>query len=232
MRLAIMQPYFFPYIGYWQLINAVDQYVIYDDVNFIKGGWINRNKILMNGESRLFTLHLNSASPNKLINEVQVKKDSILNKKLLRTITENYQQAPYFQNVFSIIEETLTQDEINLSKYLELHMQRICKYLNIHTELMSSSTLKKDNSLRGQEKIISICNLLNADTYINAIGGKELYSQKDFLEQNIRLFFLRTRDIKYKQFKNTFVPHLSIIDVMMFISVEDIAQLLEEYDLV
>ena len=100
MKIGIMQPYFLPYIGYWQLLNAVDKYVIYDDVNYIKGGWINRNRILINKEPKYFNVKLNGASPNKLINEVEVSNDNIWQKKLLKTIEENYKKAPFLKKFF------------------------------------------------------------------------------------------------------------------------------------
>ena len=100
MKIGIMQPYFFPYIGYWQLLNAVDKYVIYEDVNYIKGGWINRNRILINGEAKYFNVQLKDASPNKKINEIHVSNDAITKRKMLNTLEMNYKKAPYFNEVF------------------------------------------------------------------------------------------------------------------------------------
>lgn len=231
MKLGIMQPYFFPYIGYWQLMNAVDKYVIYDDVNFIKGGWINRNRILMNGEAKMINLKMNGASPNKLINEVEVAEDIVYNKKLLKTIESCYKKAPYFEDVFPIIENIIIQDNKNLAKYLEYSIRKICKYLSINTELIVSSTLNKNNDLKGQDKVIAICNVLGADEYYNAIGGQELYSYSKFNTHGVKLSFLKTGMIEYQQFNNDFVPNLSILDVMMFNSVEDIKKMLNLYEL-
>lgn len=232
MKIGIMQPYFFPYIGYWQLINAVDRYIIYDDVNFIKGGWINRNRILMNGEGKLINLQLHNASPNKLINEVEVLGNPICNKKLLKTLESCYKKAPHYADVFSVIESVITQDEKNLARYLEFAIKRVCEYLSIDTELIVSSTMKKNNELRGQDKVIEIYKILGADEYINAIGGQALYSQEDFEAQGISLKFLKTREINYKQYKNEFIPNLSIIDVMMFNLKDEIKRLLDKYELI
>jgi hypothetical protein len=231
MKLGIMQPYFFPYIGYWQLINAVDTYVIYDDVNFIKGGWINRNRILVNNEANMINLKMNGASPNKLINQIEVSSDRIYNKKLLKTIQENYKKASYFFNVYPVIENILNQDEKNLARYLEYSIQQICKYISIDTQLIISSSLSKNNVLEGQDKVIEICKVLEADEYLNAIGGRELYSHEDFASQGIKLKFLETRTVVYKQLNNEFIPNLSIIDVLMFNSREDIKKMLEKYKL-
>lgn len=231
MKLGIMQPYYFPYIGYWQLINAVDKYVIYDDVNFIKGGWINRNRILMNGQAKMINLKMNGASPNKLINQVEVSGDIVYNKKLLKTIESCYKKAPYFAKGYPIIENIIIKNEKNLAKYLEYSIRNICDYLGISTEVIISSKINKNNDLKGQDKVIEICNILDADEYCNAIGGQDLYSYDDFKDNGINLRFLKTGKVEYKQFKNEFVSNLSIVDMIMFNSVEDINNMLKIYEL-
>lgn len=229
MKVGIMQPYFLPYIGYWQLLNAVDKYVIYDDVNFIKGGWIYRNKILMNKEAKMINVQMKGASPNKFINQVEVANNQLYNKKLLKTIDNCYKKAPYYYNVFPIIESIINQNENNLARYLEYSIRKICDYLFIHTELIISSKIDKNNRLKGQDKVIEICKLLGANQYFNAIGGQELYSYNDFEEQGIKLKFLKSGEVEYQQFNNDFIPNLSIIDLMMFNSVEDIKKILDMY---
>lgn len=232
MKLGIMQPYFLPYIGYWQLLNAVDKYIIYDDVNYIKGGWINRNRILINKEAKYFTIKLNGASSNKLINEVEVSTDKIYKKKMLKTVEESYKKAPFFDRVFPIIEEIIENEEDNLAKYLKYSIEKICNYLEIKTELLLSSELEKDNSLRGKDKVISVCKKMGATEYYNAIGGQELYSFEEFKNNGIELKFLKTEEIIYKQFTNEFIPNLSILDVMMFNSKEKVKEFLENYTLI
>lgn len=225
-----MQPYFFPYIGYWQLINSVDKYIIYDDVNYIKGGWINRNRILINDKPSFVNLKMNGASQNKLIKEVQVSNDNQWKNKLLKTIEHCYKKAPFFDRAFSIIEEIIHNDEEILSLYLENLIRKVAVYLEIETEIILSSTIKKDNDLKGQDKILHICKILGAKEYYNAIGGVGLYSPGEFEANGIKLRFLKTQAIEYKQF-NKFEPNLSIIDVMMFNSKEDIKKMLVKYSL-
>lgn len=232
MKIGIMQPYFLPYIGYWQLLNAVDKYVIYDDVNYIKGGWINRNRILINKEAKYFNVKLNSASPNKLINEVEVSLDKIYQKKLLKTIEENYKKAPFFYEVFPVIQEIIENEETNLAKYLEYSIKEICSYLDIKTKILISSDLEKNNFLKGKDKVIEICKKLDGTEYYNAIGGQELYSFKEFKNNGIELKFLKTELIEYKQLKNQFIPNLSILDIMMFNSKEKIVEFLNNYTLI
>lgn len=230
MKVGIMQPYFLPYIGYWQLIKKVDRFVIYDDVNYIKGGWINRNNILMNGEAKLITINMNGASPNKLINEVGVSGDIVHKKKLLKTIQSCYKKAPYYYEVFPLIKDIIMNDESNLALYIEYSIRQICKYLHIDTELIISSEIVKNNELRSQDKVIEICKIVGAKEYYNSIGGKELYSYEDFKNQGIKLNFLKAKHIEYKQFTNEFVPSLSILDIMMFNSREDIDIMLRQYE--
>lgn len=232
MKLGIMQPYFIPYIGYWQLMNAVDKYVIYDDVNFIKGGWINRNRILVNGEPKYFNVPMLGASPYKLINEVGVNNDRKLTDKNLRALEGAYRKAPYYGDVFPLMERVLESGKDDIASYIAESFRIIGEYLDIKTEFIISSDLEKDCEQKGQDKVLSICKLLGATEYYNAIGGQELYSFEDFKAQDITLKFLKTSDIVYEQFGNEFQPNLSIVDVMMFNSREQVQQMLKKYTLV
>jgi len=228
MKLAVMQPYFMPYIGYWQLINAVDKFVIYDDVNYIVKGWINRNNILLNNQKYLFTLALSKASINKLVNDIYIFNEQ---SKLLKTFETAYKKAPYFKDVFSLVIKIFKYDDKNLAKFLGNSIIQIADYLGIKTEFIYSSKIKKENTLKRQDKIINICKMMNATEYYNAIGGMELYNKNDFIKNNIRLQFLKTKIVEYKQFNNKFIPNLSILDIMMFNSVKDINKMLIEYEL-
>lgn len=232
MKLGIMQPYFIPYIGYWQLMNAVDKYVIYDDVNFIKGGWINRNRILINGEPKYYNIPMLGASSFKKINEVGVNQAELRKGKNLRTLEEAYKSAPYFKDVFSLMEKVFSCEETSLAAFIENSFKIINNYLGITTQLIRSSNLEKDCTLRGQTKVIEICRLLGATEYYNAIGGQELYSYQDFNENGIKLSFLKTDSLEYKQFGDTFYPNLSILDIMMFNSRELIQEYLKKYTLI
>jgi hypothetical protein len=226
-----MQPYFFPYLGYFQLINAVDTFVIYDDVNYIKGGWINRNNILLQGQKHLFTLSLNQASLSKKINEIEILNDKIQKRKFFGNIQSAYGKAPYFETVYPLIEDIINFDEKNLAKFLSNQIKKICGYLKIDTKIVVSSEIKKNNSLKAQDKIIEICKKLNTNQYVNAIGGQELYNKEIFEDAGIELNFIKSHNIKYKQFNNEFVPRLSIIDVLMFNSPEEIRKMLDNYEL-
>jgi len=232
MKLSIMQPYIFPYIGYFQLINAVDKFVIYDDVNFINKGWINRNRILNNGKDSLFTIPLKEASQNKLINEIDINWDSAWKSKFIKTLEQCYKKAPFYTEILPIIEQTLSVDNEPVSKVIEYNLKLICNYLNIKTEIVSSSAIYQNTYLKAQERILDICLQEKVSQYINPIGGLELYDKKFFEAKGLRLNFIKSNSIEYPQFKNEFVPWLSMIDVLMFNSKEKIKEFLDNYELV
>lgn len=233
MKLGIMQPYFFPYIGYYQLINAVDKYIIIDDVNFIKGGWINRNRILVNKQPKYINLPLKGGSRHRHINELEVSSDRSFYQKNLRNLSIHYKKAPYFEEVYPLLEEIMLFEESNLAKWLENSIRKVCNYLDINTPIIVSSNIEKNTDLKCQDKVIDLCKIMEADEYINAIGGQKLYSKDVFMSEGIKLNFLHTNDITYNQFsKDMIEPNLSIIDVMMFNSKEEIKKMLEEYTLI
>ena len=230
-KTAIMQPYFFPYIGYWQMMNAVDDFVVYDDVNYIKNGWVNRNNILLNSQKHLVTVPLSGASPFLLINQIKVCQDK-KREKLLKTIEQAYKKAPFFSEIFPIVFNTVMYPSEFIVDALYFSIKEISSFLEMKTNLILSSTLAKKNELKGKDKVINVCQLLNTDVYINAIGGLKLYDKNDFKQNNIDLYFIKTNDISYPQFGKEFVSGLSIIDVLMFNSKLDVQKLLSEYTLI
>lgn len=227
MTIGIMQPYFMPYIGYFQLMKAVDKYIIYDDVNYIKGGWVNRNNILINGEKRMFTVSLKEASPNKLFNEIEIKDDF---RKLIKTLQMNYSKSANFKEAMSLIERIISFPNKQFPQFIANSFQEILNYLSIDTELILSSNIHKNNALKGKEKVLHICNILEANTYYNAIGGQELYSKEEFKENGIVLNFIETVIQPYSQpHTHDFVPNLSMIDILMNNSKENINILLDSF---
>lgn len=232
MKLAIMQPYFFPYIGYFQLINIADRFVICDDVNFIKGGWINRNYLLIHGEKHLFSLPIKNKSQNKLINELQILFDNKDKMIFLKKVKFSYKKAPYFKSVNTLISEIILCEETNLANFVGNSIRKICKYLGINENIVFSSMNYEKDGLKGQDRVLDICLKEKADTYINPIGGTSLYKKNDFAQKNIKLFFLKTGNIEYKQFTNEFVNDLSIVDVLMFNNKKQINKFLNNYKLI
>lgn len=231
MKLGIMQPYFFPYLGYWQLMNAVDKYVIYDDVNYIKGGWINRNRILVNGKPAYIIIPLRRASQNKLINELDICDDPLAKRKIMGTLHSSYSKAPYWSEIKPILEEIMECCSGNLAQFLEYQIKIIAQYLGIQTEFFISSQIEKDHQKKGEEKIIEICEVIGADAYINPIGGQALYSPEHFDQAGLQLQFLKCNDVIYRQYSQEFVPNLSIVDVLMFNNAEQVQKMLGAFSL-
>lgn len=231
VKLGIMQPYFFPYIGYFQLISMVDKFVIYDNIEYTKKGWINRNRFLCNGNDKLFTLSLKKDSDYLDVVEREIS-DQFDKKKLLNQFEMAYKKAPYFTVTMPLIDKIIMFEESNLFRYIFHSVQCVCKTLGIDTEIIVSSSIPIDHSLKRQDKVLAFCECLNAGTYINSNGGIPLYNKDEFKKRNIDLFFFQCDNIVYSQFNNEFVPNLSIIDVMMFNSVEQVHELLNCYTLV
>lgn len=232
MKTAIMQPYFFPYIGYYQLIYAVDVFVFLDDVNYIKRGWINRNNILLNGTTHLFTLSIKNCSQNRMICDTKLNFSLKEKFDFLNKIKLAYKNAPYFQDFFPVLENIILYENDDLTAYLVNSFKQTFNYLQLEKKILISSHIEKNNSLKSQNKIIEICKKLNTNIYINPIGGVELYDYEYFEKNNIQLKFIKTisEEIKYKQYHNDFVENLSFIDILMFNSVDKIKFFLNQFD--
>lgn len=210
-----MQPYFLPYVGYFQLIGAVDTFVVYDNIKYTKKGWINRNRMLLNGKDVMFSLPLKNDSDSLHVRERLLSTD-FDREKLINQLSGAYRKAPFYADTFPFIESLIRFTDNNLFNYIHNSITKICAHLGLSTEIRTSSSLPIDHELRSQEKVIAICNALGAGTYINAIGGMELYSREAFKERNIKLSFLKSNILEYSQFGGEFVPWLSIVDVLMF----------------
>lgn len=236
MKLAIMQPYLFPYIGYFQLINFVDKFVIYDDVNFIKQGWINRNNILVQGKPFMFTVPLVNQSSFAKIKEIEVniKLYDSWKKKFLKTIEQSYKKAPYYKEVFDLISNVLDVqgNENSISELATKSLIATSNYLALKTEFVLTSEVYGNQILSGTNRVIDICKKENATHYINPIGGQELYKQDVFEQSGLDLKFIKSLSFSYNQFSLDFVPWLSMIDILMFNSIDQTKLLLDKYVLI
>ncbi|WP_262150668.1 WbqC family protein [Chryseobacterium foetidum] len=234
MKIAIMQPYIFPHIAYFQMINAVDKFIFYDDVNFIKQGWINRNKVLVNGKSFMFSIPLEKADSFTKIKDTEISK-KLYDKwrmKFLLSITQNYKNAPFFEQIYNLILSVFSQHPTTISVIAIDSIKKVSKYLQITTEFKTSSQSYNNTDLKKEVRLFNICKIEKATHYINSIGGQELYEKNSFLNEGIELNFIKNLSEEYQQFKNEFVPYLSIIDVLMFNSVDEIQIMLNQYELI
>ncbi|WP_230774957.1 WbqC family protein [Roseiconus lacunae] len=231
-RIGIMQPYFFPYIGYFHLISAVDVFVIYDNVKYTKRGWINRNRFLEQGAASTFSVPLKKASDSLNIDQREVA-DSFDRQKLLRRMSQAYRKAPQFDTTFALVRDAVLHSNSNLYDYIENSLRCLLAYLSIEKTILRSSSVEIDHSLRGQDKVIAICSALDATSYVNAIGGTELYDTDHFQDHAIELRFIESHLRVYEQFDQPFVPWLSILDMLMFNPVDVVrADALEGYSLI
>lgn len=231
MKIGIMQPYFFPYIGYFQLIQAVDEFIVYDNIQYTKKGWINRNRFLQNGKDAMFSLPLKKDSDFLDVKQREIaadfKKDKFLNQ-----LREAYRRAPYFAQTFPLIEQVVRYEDRNLFRFLHHSIIKTCEHLGIKTKMIVSSEISIDHNLKNQDKVVALCEAVGAGTYVNAIGGMELYSREIFREKGIELKFVKSKAIEYVQFGAPFVPSLSIIDVMMFNDIDKTRTFSTNYELI
>lgn len=225
-----MQPYFCAYLGYYQLMQAVDKFVIYDNVQYTKSGWINRNRILINHRPYLFTIPVKHGHSKQKIIEFDLASNSLVERNLiLKRIANAYRNAPYFTQTFPLVQRLFLRDTHNLFDFIYHSIVELVKYLRIKTEIIISSQLKIDHTTKAQEKVLAICKQLNTDAYINPIGGRQLYKKDTFRQSNIDLKFLQPKNINYRQFGKEFVPSLSVIDVLMFNELNKIHDFLNTY---
>jgi WbqC-like protein family len=221
VKAAIMQPYFWPYPGYFQLIKAVDLFIVYDNIEYTKAGWINRNRLCRDGAAHTFSLPLKKASDFLDVRERELAQDFNPGK-LLNQFKGAYQRAPYFAQTLPLVERVVRFDAKNLFDFLHHSICATCEHLGITTEIRVSSDVAIDHDLKKQDKVLALCRAVGASTYINLSGGVGLYSNAAFRAQGIELVFIRAKPFEYAQFQHPFVPMLSIIDLMMFNSIETV----------
>jgi hypothetical protein len=219
VKIAIMQPYFLPYIGYFQLIAAVDIFIVYDNIKYTKKGWINRNRMLQNGKDIVFSLPLKNDSDYLDVRDRELARD-FNRSKLLNQMVAAYRHAPYYSQTIPLIEAIVSHPPENLFRFIYHSIALVCLHLGLSTEMRISSDVPIDHSLKSQDKVLALCHRLGATTYINSIGGIDLYSREAFAAQGVELKFLKSKPFAYAQFGSAFVPWLSIVDVLMFNSVE------------
>jgi hypothetical protein len=232
MRLAVMQPYLFPYLGYFQLIHSVDRFVLFDDVSFIKRGWINRNRILLDGRAYRFTVPLENASQNRPINQTLTVSDRSWRSDLLKTLERAYCRAPQFDRIFPLIEASIGYDERNIARLIAHSLALLTGHIGFGSELVPTSAGYGNNHLKGQYRIIDICAKEGAKAYHNASGGHDLYDGLAFANAGIDLRFIVPRLRAYPHRSTTFVPGLSIIDVLMWNELSDVQAMVGDYDVV
>jgi hypothetical protein len=203
-------------------MHEADQFIVYDNIEYAKKGWINRNRFLLNGKDEYFTLPLKKDSDyldirdRRLADTWEVEKGKLLNR-----VSGAYRKAPYFENGFSLLKDCLNYHEQNLFQFIYHSLNLVKDFLEITTPLIVSSTIEADHSLKSEDRVLDICKARGATRYINPIGGLELYSSQRFATKGIELQFIKSTEVQYPQGSNEFVPWLSILDVLMFNSQQE-----------
>jgi hypothetical protein len=216
MRLAIMQPYFLPYIGYFQLMSAVDKLVLLDDVNFITGGWINRNRVAVKGQPHWLTIPLVKASQNRLINEIEIVNDPFWTRKIMRTVELSYPGSLFAGEILPLLSEMLQEARGSLSAFLFHHLRRLADYIGIPIQIEQSSAVHPKEALTEQHRILEICARERASTYVNLPGGRNLYDAHCFASAGVELLFLEPNlPALTLRHGGSEGPSLSILDLLM-----------------
>jgi len=255
MKIAVMQPYFFPYIGYFQVIHAVDTYILHGALNYRKKGWVNRNRILGPKGSPIYVnAEIRDSSSHRTINNVELVDADRWRKKFLLGVFHNYRKSPHFDEAYGLIEKAVSGQTAYLSALNKQCIRSICACLGILTRIESNeekySSLEErladaDGDVRSEFpglrlsqydrkviRILEICRQENADVFVNAIGGRALYDKAEFSNNGVNLCFVETQPFTYPQRAPAFVPDLSIIDVLMNCGKEGTRELLAKYRLV
>ncbi len=237
MKLGIMQPYFFPYIGYFQLIRAVDLWIAFDDIQFIDKGWINRNRILhpeTAKEWQFITLPLAKRGQFDKISDIRIKSDVDWRSQILGKLTAYKKRAPYYKKTRDFVHRCFDTDENNLAKFVIKTLKMTSEYIGIQTpiEVQSEMELHLGKIEHPGQWALRISEAVGADEYINPIGGIDIFKQEEFESVGVKLSFLHPMPASYSQRRDGFVSGLSIIDVMMFNAPEAVRELLDGYRLV
>jgi len=238
MKVAIMQPYFLPYIGYFQLLNYVDLWIVFDNIQYIDKGWINRNRILHpehKKEWQYITIPLDSRKQFSKINDIKIKQEIDWRKIILGKLTLYKKKSRFYNEVFSFINNVFNTNENNLSEFVTRSIRYTADYLGIKTKILvlSNMELPLTNINHPGDWALRICESIGAKEYINPFAGKDLFNNKKFKDSNIKLNFLKSKMVVYDQKRHEFIPGLSILDSMMWNSKSQLSKFInEDFDLV
>jgi len=217
--MALMQPYFVPYIGYFQLIRTVDLFVVYDGIQYIREGWINRNRILLDGRPHWLTLPVERGALSDLVSakRLEERNREKIRRKILTTLRHAYGGAPFLEGTFALAQEILAYEGSGLLDFLMRSLTLVCRRIGIETPIVTASSIERGGTgLSGQDRVLGICRDAGAARYVNSPGGTGLYDGRAFAAEGIELLFLKPSPRPYSQGGGKFVPGLSILDVLMW----------------
>lgn len=234
MRVALMQPYFFPYLGYFQLIHAVDEFVIFDQAQYIRRGWINRNRIL-NAQKESIYIHIpvEKAPRETKIKHILINHSSNWKENIFYQL-HYYHKAPNYAFVMDFLDECFDSGMTSISELNTILLKKVCELLAIDTKItvLSKEFPMITEATEADEWGIQVAKALKATTYINAIGGIDFYNEQKYCANNLAIQFIQPNLKSYKQYNHIFIPGLSIIDVLMFNDLNEIKMMLDSYELI
>lgn len=234
MRLGIMQPYFFPYIGYFSLIRHTDRYILLDQVQFIRHGWIERNRILkQSGGWGYIAVPLKKHARETLISDISIDNSKPWKEKIISQLGY-YKGAPNYYKVIKLMKEILGPDFESIVRLDCAALKAVCDYLAIHTpiEIFSDMALDIGCPDSADEWALRICQRLGADEYWNPPGGMAFFDCRKYEENHVNIYFQKVNLSEYRQKQKGFEPGLSVLDALMFLTVDEINEMLDDYELV
>jgi hypothetical protein len=233
MVLAIMQPYIFPYPGYFHLIQACDTFVFYDDVNYIKQGWINRNRLQLGDKEFVFTIPLDHSGSFKRICDTTIHPVlfAAWYRKFLLSLEQSYKKAPFYPHMLNLVRSTFDADCNYISDICRKSIQLSAEYLGVSKNWIESSRQFHNDHLSGVDRVLDICRLTGATQYVNAPGGKALYDKQVFQHADLQLSFIRSVLPAYTHNGKPALPGLSILDLIAWLEPDEIRQFLLQYSL-
>lgn len=226
-----MQPYFFPYLGYFSLINQADEFMLFDTPQFMRKGWIERNRIIkLSGGSVYIKVPLIKSSLDTSIKDMKIDHSLNWRNKIVSQLDIYKKKAPYYKQVKALLEDCISDDDTSISIMNENVLRKVCQYIGISTKItvFSEMNLKINIPQAPDEWALNICKSIGATTYINAAGGQDFFDPKKYKDNNIELYFVEQPLPPYEQLGNEFESGLSILDIMMFNSPEDIMAMLSQ----
>lgn len=232
MIVALMQPYFFPYIGYFSLMAAADVFLAYDNVQYTRPGWINRNRILRDGMPDWWTAVVTDAPHTADINQRHYRDWPTQRRRMLDLLAQRYRRAPHREAGLALVEQALAADEDNVARCNTRLLAVLADALDLGCRIEFASDVPHDPALRGVDRVLAICAAMGATTYVNSPGGMALYRPADFEACGIALRFVQPEPEPYAQFGESFVPWLSIVDALMFLPLPEVARRVRQFRLV
>ena len=232
MKIAIMQPYFFPYIGYFSLIQNTEHFIFFDTPQYIRKGWINRNRIIGgNGKDIYFTVPVEKVERDTAIRNVPISYKDDWREKMMGQLTIYKKRAPYYQNVTELVRSVITPDYRNISELAIASIKKTCEFIDMKLEcdIYSEMSLPEFTVKEPDEWALYITKYTGYDTYVNPPGGKTFFKQEKYKNEGIELQFLSQELIPYRQRTKEFIPGLSIIDVLMFCTPDEIKEMMDHY---